>query len=429
MPATNAHSNELLAGLLLQLIVIIVAARLFGRAAAYFRQPRVVGEMLAGLVLGPSVFGHFFPAAAAAVFAAAATPSINLLSQFGLLLLMFQIGCDFEIKQLGERATRRAVIYVAVASISIPLLVGLLMGRLSADVLAADSAMVPYSLYTGVAFAVTAVPVLGRILDEYGLARSTPGMVAMSAALANDVVGWILLALISAYVSAGPAPGFPLLHLAALAVSVAMLWAVGRLLVPWLMRRFPIDSDVMPAGMMSGVLALIFAAGLLAANLGAFSIFGGFVVGLMFRPYRSFVSAWQRSIGQFVLVFFLPVFFMNTGLHTDVGSLATGAEWLWCGAFLLTAICSKILPVYFAARFSGLANQSAAMIAVMMNARGLMELIVLNIGLSLGFIPRNVYTMLVIMAIGTTVLTGPLLRCLLQKEAGTGFARADRHPG
>ncbi len=208
-----------------------------------------------------------------------------------------------------------------------------------------------------------------------------------------------------------------------------MLWAVGRLLVPWLMRRFPIDSDVMPAGMMSGVLALIFAAGLLAANLGAFSIFGGFVVGLMFRPYRSFVSAWQRSIGQFVLVFFLPVFFMNTGLHTDVGSLATGAEWLWCGAFLLTAICSKILPVYFAARFSGLANRSAAMIAVMMNARGLMELIVLNIGLSLGFIPRNVYTMLVIMAIGTTVLTGPLLRCLLQKEAGTGFARADRHPG
>ena len=166
---------------------------------------------------------------------------------------------------------------------------------------------------------------------------------------------------------------------------------------------------------MTIVIAAVFAFGVLTQTIGVFTIFGGFLLGLVFHPHTAFVEAWRRQVGQFVLVFFLPIFFTYTGLRTNLLGLSSAEDWAWLAIFLVAAVISKIAPVYAAARMSGLPPAQSSIIASLMNTRALMELIVLNIGFSLGVIPEDVFTMLVFMAIATTVMTGPLLQYFLPR--------------
>ena len=400
---------------LLQLIVIILFARVAGSVARAVRQPRAVGEIVAGLLLGPSFLGYLWPDLSGVIFAADAAAPMLILSQIGLILLMFQIGSDFEFGHLRELHNRKAVIYVALASICVPLVVGVLLGVLTAPFLAPGIDVLTYSLFVGIAFAITAVPILGRILREYALTRTETGVIAITAAAANDVVGWVALAGVAAYASAQFSAAQSALQIGGILLLLVFLWFVGRPGADWLIRRFPIEQGQPSNGLVAIVLALIFAAGIATEKLGIFTIFGGFLLGLLFHRHHDFVEAWRRQIGQFVLVFFLPIFFTYTGLRTNVLGLDTASDWLWCGGILFAAVVVKVIPVYFAARLAGLGSQQSSILGVLMNTRALMELIVLNIGFSLGFIPQDVFTMLVIMAVTTTVMTGPLLQVMLPR--------------
>lgn len=419
---TVHQSEDLLVSVLIQLIVIILAARLAGNAARRIGQPRAVGEIVAGLMLGPSLFGWLTPALSGAVFAKSAGVPMQVLSQVGLILLMFQIGCDFEFGHLKTARNRRAVALITIASVIAPLLTGFATGWVSHGFLAPGIDRLIYCMFVSIAFAITAVPILGRILREYDLTRSEIGVVAISAAAGNDVLGWVLLAVVAALASAGLSAASVASQLAGLAAFGVALWFGGTRLVSILNAWMPVTGGQVPPSAMAIVLASVFACGIATQKLGIFTIFGGFALGLLFHRHTEFVEAWRRQVGQFVLVFFLPVFFTYTGLRTNVLGLVTAQDWLWCAVFLSGAVLSKIVPVYFAAKASGFTPPEARILGVLMNTRALMELIVLNVGFSLGFIPQNVFTMLVLMAVGTTIMTGPLLRILLPR-AGIGVGK------
>jgi Kef-type K+ transport system membrane component KefB len=412
---TVHQTEDLLVSVLLQLILIVLAARLAGNLARRVGQPRAVGEIVAGLMLGPSLFGYFLPELSASLFTSQASVPMQVLSQIGLILLMFQIGCEFEFGHLKSSKNRRAVSLISVASVGAPLVTGFITGWLSHGFLAPDINRLIYSLFVSIAFAITAVPILGRILREYNLTRHEIGVVAISAAAANDVVGWVLLAAVAALASAGLSASSLAIQLGGLALFGAALWFGGSRLVDLILKRIPVEHGSVPLSLMALVLAAIFACGIATQKLGIFTIFGGFVLGLLFHRHHDFVDAWRRQVGQFVLVFFLPIFFTYTGLRTNVLGLVTAQDWLWCAVIFAGAVLSKIVPVYFAAKSAGFSLPESRVLGVLMNTRALMELIVLNVGFSLGFIPQNVFTMLVLMAIGTTVMTGPLLRMLLPR--------------
>lgn len=415
MHSTVQQTESLLFNVLLQLVVMIAFARLGNQLLRRLGQPGVIGETIAGLILGPSLFGHFFPRLSLALFGAKASLPITILSQIGLVLLMFQIGTDFEFGHLAHPKTRNGTLSVAAASIIVPLGLGFGIGRLSAPYLAASMDPVIYTLFFSVGLAITAVPVLGRILREFGLTQTEIGVVAISAAAVNDVTGWVLLAAISAYASARFSAGAIGLQVAGILLLAAAAWFLLRPFARWLLSKFPIEDGHIPPNLMTVVLCLIFTMGICTYYLGIFTIFGGFLAGLLFHRDKEFVEAWRAHVGKFVLVFFLPVFFTFTGLRTNILGLTSASDWEWLLVVFAAAALGKIVPVTMAGRLAGFKLRESMIFGFLMNTRGLMELIVLNIGYDLGFIPQKVFTMLVIMAVVTTVMTGPLLRLLLPR--------------
>jgi Kef-type K+ transport system membrane component KefB len=206
-----------------------------------------------------------------------------------------------------------------------------------------------------------------------------------------------------------------LLQVIGLLLFLALLYFGARPLIAKLLHHYAGGEDTLPSNLMALVICLMFVAAICTYKLGIFAIFGGFALGMVFQPHAAFVKAWRERIGQFVLVFFLPVFFTYTGLRTDVTALTTPAAFAWLGVFLAAGIVGKMLPVYFAGRSAGFDRRESWVLGSLMNTRGLMELIVLNVGYDLGIIPHPAFTMLVIMAIVTTLMTGPLLRLLLPR--------------
>jgi Kef-type K+ transport system membrane component KefB len=413
---SSVHATENLLFLtLLQLIAMILAARLGNRLLRRLGQPGVIGEIVAGLLLGPSLFGHFFPDAATFLFGAKPSAPIVVISQIGLVLLMFQIGMDFEFGHLARPRNRNATIGIAAASISIPFALGFIIGQVTQPILAPQIDALTYSLFFGVGLAITAVPILGRILREFDLTRQEIGVVAISAAAINDVIGWVLLAGISAYAAGKLSAAGISWQVAGIAALGAASWFVLRPLVDRLLKAHPAKDNEISANLMMAAICLTFVMSICTYFLGIFTIFGGFLAGLLFHHDKAFVEAWRRQVGRFVLVFFLPVFFTFTGLRTNVLGLSSASDWMWLAVVLAASIGGKIIPVYIAGRMTGFDHRESTILGSLMNTRALMELIVLNIGYDMGFIPQKVFTMLVIMAVTTTVMTGPLLRVLLPR--------------
>jgi Kef-type K+ transport system membrane component KefB len=407
------QAENLLFTTLLQLIVMVGAARYMHSVFRRLGQPGVIGEIFAGLLLGPSLIGHFFPQTSLALFGAHASAPITIISQIGLILLMFQIGMDFEFGHLGTRRNLRAVIALTAVSVTVPLCGGIFLGWLSAPVLAPGTDWVRYSLFLGLGMAITAVPILGRILRQYGLTSTEVGVVAISAAAINDVIGWLLLSAISAYAASRFSGTHLSVQLGGLSIFVLVLWWILRPLAARLLERFPATNRELDPNLMAIVVCVIFALGISTYELGIFAIFGGFAGGVLFHQNKAFVEAWRSQVGRFVLVFFLPVFFTYTGLRTNVLGLVTASDWEWLAILLTAAIVTKIVPVYLAGRACGFNPNESCILGTLMNTRALMELIVLNIGFDLGLIPQKVFTMLVIMAVVTTLMAGPLLKRLL----------------
>ncbi|OYQ29268.1 potassium transporter Kef [Sandarakinorhabdus cyanobacteriorum] len=412
---TGVHANEdLLFSVLIQLIIMIGAARALNIVARRLGQPGAVGEIIAGLMLGPSLLGALAPDLSISLFGASPAPAITIISQIGLTLLMFQIGSEFEFGHLESPQHRKGAALIAAASVLVPLAGGLALGWITAPILAPGIDPTLYALFFGNALAITALPILGRILAQFGLTDKPVGVVAISAAAVNDVAGWVMLASISALAAARFSGGALALQLAGIGTLLVLARFVLAPLASRLVAAFPTTGGRIDPTLMAAMLALVFGLAICTYKLGIFAIFGGFLGGLIMHRHTGFVAAWKGQVGGFVLVFFLPVFFTYTGLRTNL--LGLGPEDLsWLAVVLAVAILAKILPVYGAARLAGYTPAESAVLGSLMNTRALMELIVLNIGRDLGVIPPNVFTMLVVMAVVTTIMAGPLLKSLLPR--------------
>jgi Kef-type K+ transport system membrane component KefB len=247
------------------------------------------------------------------------------------------------------------------------------------------------------------------------LTQTELGVVAISAAAINDVLGWLLLSILSAYAASRFSIEHTIIQLTALAALAGILWYLMRPLSARLLARFPLKDDAMNSNLMAVVICTMLLLGACTFQIGIFAIFGGFAAGVLFQNQPAFIEAWRRQVGQFVMVFFLPVFFTYTGLRTNVLGLTSASDWGWLMAILTAASVSKLVPVYFVGRACGFDKKESTVLGVLMNTRALMELIVLNIGFDLGLIPQKVFTMLVIMAVFTTLVAGPLLKRLLSQ--------------
>jgi Kef-type K+ transport system membrane component KefB len=417
---STVHQNELvLYFVLLQLVVIVLAGRLGGHIALRVGQIAAVGEIIIGILLGPSLFGAIAPDTFGYVFRSVPSTPLTILSQIGLILLMFQIGLEFDFSHLTEKRHRKAVWSVAIAGLAAPFGLGYGIGIVAAPYLSPNADPVASALFVATAFSITALPILGRMLIDLKLSRTSLGVIAISAAAINDVVGWLLLAMITSITVAEFSTGAFVLKAGMVMLFFLASWFVLRPLMKRLIRKLSTADDVLPASLIGVLLAVVFAGAMATYQLGIFAIFGGFMMGVILFDARDVVAAWNQRIGAFVMVFFLPIFFTYTGLRTDIGGLSSASDWGWCLLLIGLATAGKFGGCYLAARFAGLSKPLSGMLGIMMNTRALMELIVLNVGLDLGVISPQMFTMLVLMAIVSTVITTPMLRYWMPKA---GFA-------
>lgn len=414
--AVSVHAAEnLLFFTLMQLVLILLAARIGGSLALRLGQARVVGEIIVGLLLGPSLFGALAPDAFHYVFHSVSAAPVTIMSQIGLILLMFQIGLDFDFSHLKEKENSRTVALVAALGLAVPFLLGLAVGHLSHDALAPEVNPLGYSLFLATALSITAVPILGRIMMEFDLTRTPMGVITITSAAINDVAGWIALAAITALTLSAFSLSGMLINLGLLALYAAFCWWVLRPILRRLLARFASHSDDLPQSLLAILLAAIFLSAMTTYKMGIFAIFGGFIMGVLLHDEPAFVNAWKAKISDFVTVFFLPIFFTYTGLRTNIGALDSWALWQWYLVILAAATLGKFGGCYLGARWSGRPAAESRIIAVMMNTRALMELVVINVGYDLGVIPASVFTMLVIMAVVSTLVTAPALRLWLPR--------------
>jgi Kef-type K+ transport system membrane component KefB len=401
---------------LLQWLIIIAVAWIFGRLGRKCGQPLAVGEIFAGILLGPSALGLIWPADWPPLFPAATQQSLQLLGKLGLILLLFQVGMEFDYGHLRSRS--RTVTAVSLAGILAPFLCGLAVGPWLHREFAPETPRFGFQLFLCIALSISALPIMGRILLEMKLERTVIGAMGISAAAIDDVIGWILLAVASALVTSA----FSGWQLAMQVVGVIGFFLLLQYLVgPGLRRLWRHSVARRPEGGMSRsylalLLVVLFACCLATNKLGVFAIFGAFLLGVALHAERDLVKAWRERFSDFVIVAMVPIFFTNTGLNTHIGSLQTPAAWLGCGVVLLAAVAGKLGGCYLGAKLTGQPTRDAACIAALMNTRALMALVAINIGLDLGLLNRQLFTMLVIMALLTTAMTEPLLRWWLPKE-------------
>jgi Kef-type K+ transport system membrane component KefB len=418
--AVGTRAEEVVLKLLYQILAILIATRVVVWLARRVGQTDVSGEILAGLLLGPSALGALAPDLMHKLFDPSTATIFVGIAQVGLVLLMFQIGLEFEFRSaLG--ASKRAIVVVSAAGLVVPFVVGNLTAPWFWARLPESTRpdALGFSLFFAIAMSITAIPILGRIFMELRLSHTRTAALTIGAAAIDDVVGWLLLGVVTLLVRGQLAPTHVALKIAALGVYVAFVFLVARpLLKRWIARHLDKHGGLQTSAV-AALLIILFVSGAITSNIGVFAIIGGFVVGAALHDDRRFVGEWKTRVSPLVNTFFLPIFFAYTGLRTDVGSLASVREALLCAAVCGVAFATKLGGAWLGARISGEDNRSALTIGVCMNTRALMELIAINIGYDLGVLPRSMFTKLVIMAIVSTFMATPLIRRLMRGQERT----------
>lgn len=402
----------MLVKVLLALTVITITARIVGALFARFNQPAVIGEVVGGILLGPSLLGRLAPGAAAFVLPQDAAPVLGVIAQLGVILYMFLVGLELDLAVLRTRA--RATIAISNGSIIVPFALGVALAWMIHDGHApAGVALLPFALFLGVSMSITAFPVLARILSDHRLQRTPMGVMALTCAAIGDATAWCLLAFVVGVTEA--TTGAAVTTLVLTAAYVALMLTAGRRVMSRVIPR--LDASI-AVGEQS--LAIVLVAVLLSAVatefIGVHAIFGAFLLGAII-PHRSATAGHVRDkIEDVVRVLLLPAFFAFTGLRTQIGLVQGLDDWLLCLVIIAVATAGKFGGATLVARLTGLDWRDSAALGVLMNTRGLVELIVLNIGLDLGVLTPRLFTMLVIMALVTTLMTSPLLMALLKKR-------------
>ena len=388
--------------------VVMLIARLFGMGAVALRQPRVMGEVVAGIALGPTILGAFLPDIQAALFPKDIIPILGVVAQLGLIFYMFLVGLEIDLSQLRGRLGQVAAI--SNASVALPMVLGIAVALPIFELVGPDTKFVAFALFMGVPMSITAFPVLARILVERRMLKRPVGALVLACAAVDDVTAWFLIALATAVAVAGS--GADVVETILLAVLFCLV--MGLAVRPLLARASAAYDE---AGRVpGGWIALIFAGVLLAAYttevIGIALIFGAFVMGLIMPRHAELSEDVTRRVEDFVITLLLPLFFAYTGLRTNIGLLDRPELWLLTGILILVAVVGKMVGAVVAARFTGFDWRSSAVIGTLMNTRGLTELIVLNLALEKGVISEALFAMLVIMALVTTFMAGPALRLL-----------------
>jgi Kef-type K+ transport system membrane component KefB len=401
-----SNTQTPLAHLLVQLLVIVSAARLLGRVFEKLHQPAVIGEIVAGVLLGPSLLGVVAPGLFAGLFPPASLGTLKLLAEVGVLVFMFVVGLELDLAHVRSRA--HAAVVVSHASIVVPYALGVLLSMaLYRSLAPAGVPFESFALFMGIAMSITAFPVLARILEERGLTKTPLGSTAITCAAVDDVTAWSLLAMVVALVRAtgvGAAVGTLLLAVGFIALMLrGVRPALGRLLGPRL------DDDRPSKLVIGGVLLVVMASAFATETIGIHALFGAFLAGLVMPVHAEFRERLTQRLESFSAVFLLPLFFAFTGLRTQIGLLDDWRSWGICLAVIAVATLGKLGGSMVAARWAGMTWSDSFALGALMNTRGLMELIALNVGYELGILSPALFSMMVVMAIVTTFLTGPLL--------------------
>ena len=398
-----------LAILLAQIITIIIVARFFGWVFRKIGQPSVIGEIIAGIVLGPSLLGLYFPEFSISLFPVESLGNLQFLSQIGLILFMFVIGMELDLKVLQNRA--KEAIVISHASIVIPFALGIGLAYFVYFKFAPEGvAFLPFALFMGIALSITAFPVLARIVQERGIHKTKLGAIVITCAAADDITAWCLLAAVIAIVKAG--------------TFVSSLYIIGLAIAYVLVMLFVVKPFLKKIGELYGtknslnkpVVAIFFLTLIISSYcteiIGIHALFGAFMTGVIMPDITKFRNLFIEKVEDVSVILLLPLFFVYTGLRTEIGLINDPYLWKVTGFIILVAVVGKFFGSALAAKFVGQSWRDSLTIGALMNTRGLMELIVLNIGLDLKVLTPEVFTMMVIMALVTTFMTGPTLNII-----------------
>lgn len=398
-----------LAILLAQIITIIIVARFFGWVFRKIGQPSVIGEIIAGIVLGPSLLGLYFPEFSISLFPVESLGNLQFLSQIGLILFMFVIGMELDLKVLQNRA--KEAIVISHASIVIPFALGIGLAYFVYFKFAPEGvAFLPFALFMGIALSITAFPVLARIVQERGIHKTKLGAIVITCAAADDITAWCLLAAVIAIVKAG--------------TFVSSLYIIGLAIAYVLVMLFVVKPFLKKIGELYGtknslnkpVVAIFFLILIISSYcteiIGIHALFGAFMTGVIMPDITKFRNLFIEKVEDVSVILLLPLFFVYTGLRTEIGLINDPYLWKVTGFIILVAVVGKFFGSALAAKFVGQSWRDSLTIGALMNTRGLMELIVLNIGLDLKVLTPEVFTMMVIMALVTTFMTGPTLNII-----------------
>jgi Kef-type K+ transport system membrane component KefB len=395
-----------LAILLLQIITIIIVARVFGWIFRKIGQPSVIGEIIAGIFLGPSLVGMHFPEYSALLFPKESLGNLQFLSQIGLILFMFVVGMELDLKVLKNKANDAVVI--SHASIIFPFALGIGLSYFVYNQFAPEGvAFLSFSLFMGIAMSITAFPVLARIVQERGIHKTKLGAIVITCAAADDITAWCILAAVIAIVKAGTFASSMYVILLALVYVLAMLFVVK----PFLKKVGDLYAtrDNLSKPVVAIFLLTLIISSYLSEVIGIHALFGAFLTGAIMPDITKIRNIIIEKVEDIALILLLPLFFVFTGLRTQIGLINDPYLWKITGFIILVAVVGKFFGSALAARFVGQNWRDSLTIGALMNTRGLMELVVLNIGYDLGVLSSEIFTMMVIMALVTTFMTGPAI--------------------
>lgn len=392
--------------LLIQIIAVLLMVRLFGFLFKHIGQPGVIGEIVAGIVLGPSVLGYFFPDVFQALFPPESLTNLELLSQVGLVLFMFVIGMELDFSVLKNKINETLVI--SHAGILVPFFLGIVASYwIYEEYAAAQTAFLPFALFIGISMSITAFPVLARIIQERNMTKTSLGTLAIASAANDDVTAWCLLAIVIAIAKAGTFAS-ALYAIGLTALYIIIMFMVVR---PFLKKVGEVyaNQEVINKTFVALILLILIISSTLTEIIGIHALFGAFMAGVVMPPSIGFRKVMMEKVEDIALVFFLPLFFAFTGLRTEIGLINSPALWGVCLLLITVAVAGKLGGCAVAARLVGESWKDSFTIGTLMNTRGLMELVALNIGYEMGVLPPSIFVILVIMALVTTFMTTPLL--------------------
>lgn len=404
--ATMPHSHDL-PKVLGALLAIIVIGRGLGAVLQRLGQPRVLGEVAAGILLGPSLLGRVSPEAMTWLLPSSILPLLGVIAQLGVILFMFLVGLELNAELLRDRA--HATVMISHAGIVAPFLMGAGLALwLFPQFAPSGVPFTSFALFLGVSLSITAFPVLARILTERRLERTELGVLALGCAAAGDATAWCVLAFVVGVAQSAITGAITTTVLAA--TFIALMFVVVR---PLAQRWFGHAEPTRVNGhVATWVLIALLVASLAAEAIGIHALFGAFLLGAVIPHDSAVARAFHEKLHDIVVILLLPAFFAHIGMKTEIGLVSSLSEWLICGAIIVVATLGKFGGTLLAARLTGIDWRTSASLGILMNTRGLMELIVLNIGLELGVISSTLFAMLVLMALATTIATTPILRRL-----------------